>query len=48
MNGRKRKQETGSVEVEATFIFPIMILCIILLLYLSSVYRFLDFARDDR
>lgn len=35
MNGRKRKQETGSVEVEATFIFPIMILCIILLLYLS-------------
>lgn len=35
MNKRRKKQEIGSVEVEATFIFPIMILCIILLLYLS-------------
>lgn len=34
---RRRKQEKGSVEVEATFIFPIMILCIILLLYLSLI-----------
>ena len=35
MNQKKKRQELGSVEVEATFIFPIMILCILLLLYLS-------------
>lgn len=32
---KKKSKELGSVEVEATFIFPIMILCILLLLYLS-------------
>lgn len=37
MNRRKRKQEVGSVEVEATFIFPIMFLCIFFLLYLSLI-----------
>lgn len=37
MNRRKRKQEIGSVEVEATFIFPIMFLCIFFLLYLSLI-----------
>ena len=37
MNEGRKKKERGSVEVEATFIFPIMILCIILLLYLSLI-----------
>lgn len=37
MNNKKRKQEIGSVEVEATFIFPIMFLCIFFLLYLSLI-----------
>lgn len=30
-----KQQQKGAVEVEATFLFPIMILCIFLLLYLS-------------
>lgn len=34
---RKNRQERGAVEVEATFIFPMMILSIIFLLYLSLI-----------
>ena len=35
MKQRIDKNQEGMVEVEATFIFPIMILCVILLLYVS-------------
>ncbi len=31
------KKQAGMVEVEATFIFPIMIVCVLLILYLSLI-----------